>query len=104
MSYPASIAKALAYLQTADIPENYKKIAPIDRFLCQKGIIIKPAIVADFISNAIFHGISGGVGWLLASLIFTPAIESTLIRVVISPILFSIVFGCLIAWYYQRQR
>ncbi len=33
MSYPPSIEKALAYLQAADIPEQYKKVMPWQKFL-----------------------------------------------------------------------
>ena len=40
MSYPASIEKALAYLQTKDIPKGYRKHPWFYRWLWKKGIEI----------------------------------------------------------------
>ena len=79
MTYPANIEKALAYLQAADIPAHYKKIAPLHKFLWQKDIALPPVILADFRTNAILFGI-GGV------------------------IFFAVFFGCSAADYYRRQR
>ena len=61
MSYPASVAKALAYLQAADIPEHYKKIPPWYKFLWRKGIAAQPVILASFIYNALSFGIPGAI-------------------------------------------
>ena len=71
MTYPANIEKALAYLQAADIPARYKKIAPIHNFLLQKDFAPPPVILSDSRTNAILFGIGGVIFWQIASLIMS---------------------------------
>jgi len=46
MSYPASIEKALVYLQTKDIPKGYRKHPWFYRWLWKKGIEIPPPLLS----------------------------------------------------------
>ena len=46
MSYPASIEKALAYLQTIELPEAYRKHPWFYRLLWKKGIEIPPPLLS----------------------------------------------------------
>ena len=48
MSYPASIEKALAYLQTIELPEAYRKHPWFYRLLWKKGIALPPVLLAGF--------------------------------------------------------
>lgn len=105
MSYPPSIEKALAYLQTVEIPGYYKKITPIHKFLWRKGIVLPPSILADFMPNFIFGGINGALTWVIASLFilltnggYTPG------KYLFNLVFFIIFFGCAEVWFYQRQR
>ena len=108
MTYPANIEKALAYLQAADIPAHYKKIAPLHKFLWQKDIALPSVILADFRTNAILFGIGGVIFWQIASLImslFLPLQHPpTLAQWLFSIIFFTISFGYGMAYYYRRQR
>ena len=104
MTYPATIEKALAYLQAADIPARYKKIAPLHKFLWRKGIAIPPVILADFQTNAVGFGIGGGVAFLLINLFLPLQHPPTLAQWLFSIIFFTISFGYGMAYYYRRQR
>lgn len=48
MSYPASIEKAFAYLQAADIPKYLKnrKILYVHRMFWKKGIALPPPVLS----------------------------------------------------------
>ena len=92
MTYPATIEKALAYLQAADIPAHYKKIA------------LPPVILADFQTNAVGFGIGGGVAFLLINLFLPLQHPPTLAQWLFSIIFFTISFGYGMAYYYRRQR
>ena len=105
MTYPPAIEKALAYLQTVEIPGYYKKISPIHKFLWRKGIVLPPSILADFMPNFIFGGINGIPAWAIASLFlllldggYTPG------KYLFNLIFFFIFFGYTEAWFYRRQR
>jgi hypothetical protein len=104
MPYLPTIEKALAYLQAADIPAYYKKITPFQKILWRKGIAIPPTILADFKSNALIFGISGGIAWLLVHAILPLQQPQTWGRWLFSIIFFTVVFGCSMADYYRRQR
>jgi hypothetical protein len=108
MTYSATIEKALAYLQAADIPAHYKKIAPLHKFLWQKDIALPSVILADFRTNAILFGIGGVIFWQIASLImslFLPMPQpQTWAQWLFGVIFFAVFFGCSAADYYRRQR
>ena len=60
MSYPASIEKALAYLQTKDIPKGYRKHPWFYRWLWKKGIEIPPPLLSGFFTNMLIFGLICG--------------------------------------------
>ena len=66
MSYPPSIEKALAYLQTIDMPKGYRKHPWIYRFLWKKGIALPPVLLAGFFTNMLIYGLIAGFFTALA--------------------------------------
>ena len=60
MSYPPSIEKALAYLQTIEMPERYRKQPWFYRLLWRKGIVLPPVLLAGFFTNMIISGLISG--------------------------------------------
>ena len=66
MSYPASIEKALAYLQTKDIPKGYRKHPWFYRWLWKKGIEIPPPLLSGLFTNMLIFGLICGFVTALA--------------------------------------
>ena len=66
MSYPASIEKALAYLQTIELPEAYRKHHWFYRLLWKKGIALPPVLLAGFFTNMLVNGLIAGFFTALA--------------------------------------
>lgn len=66
MSYPPSIEKALAYLQTIEMPKGYRKHPWIYRFLWKKGIALPPVLLAGFFTNMLIYGLIAGFFTALA--------------------------------------
>ena len=66
MSYPASIEKALAYLQTIELPEAYRKHPWFYRLLWKKGIALPPVLLAGFFTNMLVNGLIAGFFTALA--------------------------------------
>ena len=60
MSYPPSIEKALAYLQTIDMPKGYRKHPWFYRLLWRKGFTLPPVLLAGFFTNMIISGLING--------------------------------------------
>ncbi len=104
MSYPASVAKALAYLQAVDIPEHYKKIPPWYKFLWRKGVIAQPVILASFLYNALFFGIVGSILTAIIMRIINPGFWQPFIVGIIGMVIYAVIYGNLTTRYYQKQR
>jgi hypothetical protein len=104
MATPANLEKALAYLQAADIPAHYKKLAPLQKILWKKGIAVPPAILADFKTNAISFGIINGIIWLLLNLLIPLNNPQTPAKLLFSVLFFAVFTGCWLAAYFRRQR
>ena len=66
MSYPASIEKALAYLQAIELPEAYRKHHWFYRLLWKKGIALPPVLLAGFFTNMLVNGLIAGFFTALA--------------------------------------
>ena len=66
MTYPSAIEKALAYLQTVDIPKEYRGYPRLYRFLWKKGIVFPPALLSGFFTNTLFFGLRYGTLLVLA--------------------------------------
>ena len=104
MSYPPSIEKALAYLQAADIPEQYKKVMPWQKFLWRKGIAAQPVILASFLYNALSFGIPGTILTAIILRIINPGFWQPFIVGIIGMVIYVVIYGSLMAHYYQKQR
>ena len=67
MSYPASIEKALAYLQTIlNCPKLTESIPWFYRLLWKKGIALPPVLLAGFFTNMLVNGLIAGFFTALA--------------------------------------
>lgn len=66
MSYPPSVEKALAYLQTIDMPKTYREYPQFYQFLWKKGIALPPALLSGFFTNMLVFGLRYGTLLVLA--------------------------------------
>jgi len=93
MSYPASIEKALAYLQTLDIHENYKKgFFPYTLFW-KNGIALPPPLCAGFFTNMAVFAIMTFVLMILLFPLFFWKWHDPLLQKIVSCVSVSLVGG-----------
>ena len=106
MSYPASIEKAFAYLQAADIPKYLKnrKILYVHRMFWKKGIALPPPVLASFIVNTIYFAMTGWIMFIPVLLIIHWKEQRTISEWSIDLAIYAVIYGVMSVWIRQRQR